>query len=376
MVDPRLNGRKLKVVLFALHFAEYVWELAQALALDHEVLLLIDAAAAKRELGALPTALPAGLTLQPVEVKKSIAGLRSSLRECVGWVEAFQPDVLHFQEVATPLGLLVAWRLRRFPMVLTIHDPTPHSGDDGWSLSQIRQRLTLWLFRRSCDAAISHGQVLSADIVAGRPALVGRVFSVPHGPLGGPAQRQAPETGRFLFFGRIQKYKGLAYFVEAVRALHAQGLPVRGVIAGRGPDLAPLRPLIEGHPAFELHEGFIPESELPALFGAAQAVVLPYTDGTQSGVAAMALGFGRAVVSTRVGAVQEMVREGENGLLVPPRDAAALAAALRRLIETPELAQQMAERSLALGQGDLSWRRNAQISAEAYRRAIELRLGR
>ncbi|MBY0237366.1 MAG: glycosyltransferase family 4 protein, partial [Burkholderiaceae bacterium] len=118
---------------------------------------------------------------------------------------------------------------------------------------------------------------------------------------------------------------------------------------------------------------FIRDDELPGFFGRAHAVVLPYTDGTQSGVAAMALGYGRAVVSTRVGSVQEMVRDGDNGILVPPCDAKALTEALRRIVKEPALAQAMGERSYALGQRELSWARNAEISSQAYSQAIAKR---
>lgn len=229
------------------------------------------------------------------------------------------------------------------------------------------------MFRRLCDVAITHGSLLLEQLENDIQRLKGKVFSVPHGPLGGPKYGSASEAGYFLFFGRVQKYKGLGYFVDAIEFLHSKGFKVKGVIAGRGPDLEPYRSRIAAHPAFELNERFIREDELPGFFGRAQAVVLPYTDGTQSGVAAMALGFGRAVVSTRVGSVQEMVRDGDNGILVPPCDADALTSALRRLLNEPGLAQAMGERSYALGQGEMSWARNAEISAQAYAKAIALR---
>src|SRR5262249_23569646 len=54
--------------------------------------------------------------------------------------------------------------------------------------------------------------------------------------------------------------------------------------------------------------------------------------------AAEPLARGRPVVATRVGAIPELVRDGVTGLLVPRRDPPALAAAIRRLLETPELA--------------------------------------
>lgn len=255
-------------------------------------------------------------------------------------------------------------------MVVTVHDPVPHSGEGIQSFKSLRHDLSQRLMRRLADVAITHGAALVQSLELQYPHLRSSTYSVPHGPLGGPPAVNDAERGTFLFFGRIHPYKGLGNFVSAIRKLHDQGLPVRGVIAGRGEDLARHRALIEGHPAFELHERYIAHDELPGLFGRAQAVVLPYIDGTQSGVGAMALGFGRAIIATRVGALQEMVRDGDNGLLVAPGDADALATAMARLMASPDEAACMGRRSVELGQTDLSWQRNAQVTLQAYEAAI------
>lgn len=260
-------------------------------------------------------------------------------------------------------------------MILTIHDPLPHSGEDGVSANLAKRDFILRRWRNRCDAAVTHGSVLVGVVERRYPRLREYVFSVPHGPLGGPPLPNRPVPGTFLFFGRIHAYKGLGNFVSAILALHERGLAVRGVIAGRGPDLAPYRSVVSCHPAFELHERFIGRDELPGLFARAQAVVLPYTDGTQSGVGAMALGFGRAIIATRVGALPDMVRDGENGLLTAPGDSEALASAMARLIADPELAVRMGQRSLVLGRTEITWERNAEITLLAYEAAIARRGG-
>ncbi|MFM8409025.1 MAG: glycosyltransferase, partial [Alphaproteobacteria bacterium] len=67
------------------------------------------------------------------------------------------------------------------------------------------------------------------------------------------------------------------------------------------------------------------------LFAASDVVVLPYRDGTQSGVVPLAWAHGRPVVTTAVGGLPEAVDDGATGLLVPPGDARALADALERV---------------------------------------------
>jgi glycosyltransferase involved in cell wall biosynthesis len=65
----------------------------------------------------------------------------------------------------------------------------------------------------------------------------------------------------------------------------------------------------------------------------ADLVVLPYWTASQSGVAPLAFASGRAVVASAVGGLPDLIRPGETGLLVPPRDPPALAAAVARALD-------------------------------------------
>jgi glycosyltransferase involved in cell wall biosynthesis len=78
---------------------------------------------------------------------------------------------------------------------------------------------------------------------------------------------------------------------------------------------------------------YIPDEQVARYFCAADAVVQPYVSATQSGVAQIAFHFGRPVVTTDVGGLAEIVPDGEAGLVVPPEDPPALAAALVRFFE-------------------------------------------
>jgi len=80
---------------------------------------------------------------------------------------------------------------------------------------------------------------------------------------------------------------------------------------------------------------WVPEDEVGALLGWSDALVLTYTEASQSGVAAAALAAGRRVVATRVGGLAEQLQHEPLATLCPP-DADALAAALRELIAAPQ----------------------------------------
>jgi glycosyltransferase involved in cell wall biosynthesis len=98
--------------------------------------------------------------------------------------------------------------------------------------------------------------------------------------------------------------------------------------------------------------GWVPEGDVPTLLAAADLVVLPYRAGSQSAVAPMALAAGVPVLSTRVGGLPELVRDGVDGLLVEPGSAEALAEALVSL-DRPALARLRDEAEA--GRGRLTW---------------------
>lgn len=127
---------------------------------------------------------------------------------------------------------------------------------------------------------------------------------------------------------------------------------------------------------FEVLDRYINAEDIPGLFLNSLIIALPYTDGTQSGVAAMALGFGRPVVTTAVGSIPELVREGVNGLLTPARDSEKFAAALEAIIADPQLWEKLAQGSLDLKNGELSWRAIADKTLLAYQAAIETKAAR
>jgi glycosyltransferase involved in cell wall biosynthesis len=148
---------------------------------------------------------------------------------------------------------------------------------------------------------------------------------------------------------------------------------VKGVVAGRGKDLDRYRSVIDENPLYELHDGFVSREKMVKLFKRANVVVLPYKDGTQSGVAAMALGFARPIVASKVGSIPEMVRDGVNGYLVPPGDVHRLVEALAKLIDDQNLAIKMADNASILCNGENSWAVLAGKTTSAYERALCLR---
>ncbi|MDT3445676.1 glycosyltransferase [Pseudofrankia sp. BMG5.37] len=152
---------------------------------------------------------------------------------------------------------------------------------------------------------------------------------------GGRAPRR-----RVLFFGLVRPYKGLDVLL---RALAAGGPPdvaltVAGEFWGGTEETRALIAELGLADRVELRPGYVDAADVPALFDAADALVLPYRAGTASQNVDLAHLHGLPVVATSVGTLPAAVADGVDGLLVPPEDPAALAAALRRLYEPGVLA--------------------------------------
>jgi glycosyltransferase involved in cell wall biosynthesis len=128
-----------------------------------------------------------------------------------------------------------------------------------------------------------------------------------------------------LFFGHVRPFKGLDI---ALRAWHELTSDVLLLVAGEAwwKSEAEYRALAEGINV-RLDFRFIPDAEIATYFAAADVVLAPYRIEAQSGVALTSFHFARPVIATRVGGLPEII-DGRNGILVPPEDPQALAAAI------------------------------------------------
>lgn len=144
-----------------------------------------------------------------------------------------------------------------------------------------------------------------------------------------PTAPSAHRPPRLLCFGRLLPYKGLDLLGEALR--HVGGIDVR--IVGSGPETDALHALRATH-GVTVENRWVAENEIGGLLAWCDAVVLPYREASQSGVAAAAVAAGRPIIATAVGGLREQLYRVPNAILCQP-DAPSLASALRRWIDAP-----------------------------------------
>jgi glycosyltransferase involved in cell wall biosynthesis len=148
-----------------------------------------------------------------------------------------------------------------------------------------------------------------------------------------------------LSIGTLHEVKGQTHLVEACRRLAADGVPFRCTVVGEGPD----RPALERQVAaagLTRQVEFLGQrtrEEIAALIGSSDVLVapsVPTRGGKREGIPVVlmeAMSAGLPVVASALSGIPELVVDGSSGLTVPPGDAAAIAAALRRLHDDPEL---------------------------------------
>lgn len=293
-------------------------------------------------------------------------------------VRRLRPDVVHLHctnQIA--LAYLILLRAIRAPVVFTAHVVTPHER------STLQDAVHRWTHRLS-RLVIAHSAHDRARLMSESGLDAGRVVILPHGEYGffdgegtasdRAAAREALGVGAddevALFFGYIREYKGLDVLLAAWPPVAAARPMARLLIAGdpvrleapRREELQALAARVGAISRFE----YVPFSEVSRHFAAADVLVLPYRHVSQSGVLFLALALGLPVIATRVGALPEVLEDGESALLVPPESPRELSAALSRVLSDPDLRARLSAGGRRVA-ARYSWPSIAEATEAAYR---------
>lgn len=291
-------------------------------------------------------------------------------------------------------GMFAIWRLcrqRRYDVV-HVHWPMPHVLFGAVARATCGARLVTlwygvelrwvqsslpwlgWLVRwalKTSDQVVAISSYTAAEItrvsavpVRVIPYTVGLPDSAPPSPSSSasPGADSWNKGFRVLFVGRLVERKGVAELIEAVRRL-PPALGVRLDVIGDGPERPRLEALVRESGLGErvVLRGRVSAAELRAAYGAADALALPSVLDSRSdteglGVVLLeAMSYGVPVIGSRIGGIPDIVIDGETGLLVPPGDPAALAAALQRLAQDDDLRARLGAAGRAHIRGPFAW---------------------
>jgi len=143
-----------------------------------------------------------------------------------------------------------------------------------------------------------------------------------------------------LFFGIVRPYKGLDVLLRALaRAPAGLTLTVAGEFWGGTAQTEKLIAELGIGDRVRLRPGYVPASEIPALFAAADALVLPYRTATASQNALLAFAHGVPVITTTAGSLGDLIKDGVDGLTAAPGEVDDLLRALVTITEPGTLAR-------------------------------------
>ena len=218
-------------------------------------------------------------------------------------------------------------------VVMTVHDPFSHTGND----SSIEEK------RRIKTFSYANAYILLNKTFVSRFAMhygknieqifVSRLGS--YNVLDLFSDVKLIDLDNYiLFFGTINKYKGIEYLLEAMQLVHKGNPQLKLVIAGSGKFYFDVSKYTRKDYVKIIHK-YLTMGELSCLIKNAKFVVCPYTDGTQSGVINTCFTLCKPIVATNVGAFPESVVDGKNGYLVSPKNSIELAEKISELENNP-----------------------------------------
>lgn len=370
-----VKNYNMRVCLIAPDIPDYCIEFAETIAESGNVLLCIadkhfspDRLAPSRHLE---------VEWLPWPRQRDLIGSAVFMIRLARRIRLWQPDIVHILMEGNVWTNVLPLFLRSWPILTTVHDVRLHPGDV--SSSRVPRFLINSLVRQS-DAIVVHGEGLRRDALKVLPVKLDRAFVFPHPPLWhyrNVAQnrgfyKRADGVFRVLFFGRIYEYKGLRYLLQAAPLLKKAVPHLRIIIAGAGDDFAKCRDLVYDPACIEVHNEFIPTDQAARLFCEADVLALPYIEASQSGVLMIAMTFGLPVVATDVGEIADTIKSTGMGLLVPPRNAAALANALIEIASDKNLRNRLSKNAEAAINGPYSRKSLSEHAMAIYRHLLNV----
>jgi glycosyltransferase involved in cell wall biosynthesis len=180
--------------------------------------------------------------------------------------------------------------------------------------------------------------------------------------------------GTILFVGDSEdRNKGARYLIEACAQLQAEGVDFRLLFKDKKEkDMKVVPPLVWKH-GLQRYIEYIPRltpDALVRLYNSAQVLVSPSLYEGFGLPAAEAMACGGAVVATTAGAFPEFIEDGRTGVLVPPGDAHALAAAIKSLLADPQRCASMGAAASAHIRANFTWTRTAELTQELYEEVL------
>jgi glycosyltransferase involved in cell wall biosynthesis len=234
--------------------------------------------------------------------------------DLAAYMKALRPISIHFDSTSLRAVWTNFW-LRGIRIIVTIHDPLPHSGEYSWKI-KFSQKLYL-LFSSKVILYSKFARSLFDTVFPSKSLLSDKLRLLPYNYIAFDQTLYHTKNQYILLFGRLSLYKGVDILLEAIPYVIMENPDVSIMIAGK-PDNGFELPSSLYRKEIKYISNYLQVSELRDLILNAKFIVCPYRDATQSGVLMTALAMHKCVVATNVGSFPEYIDHDYNGLLSYP----------------------------------------------------------
>jgi glycosyltransferase involved in cell wall biosynthesis len=275
---------------------------------------------------------------------------------------------VHLASQAASVGLFVR-TVFGFGYSLTVHGPDEFYDADRQMLTE-KIRAADFL---CCISSFARSQLMKLSPYEHWSKFVVSPLGVDPETFAPRPERAAPETFEILCVGRLIPAKGQHILIDAVERLTQEGRQVRLRLVGSGPDETSLREHAARSAAGEyvIFEGAVNQDRIRDFYAAADAFCLPsFAEGLPV-VLMEAMAMELPCATTHIAGIPELIRDGVDGLLVPPSDRDALVTALARLMDDAELRQRMGKSGRARVVEHYDLRRSVERLARIFAERVQ-----
>ena len=245
------------------------------------------------------------------------------------------------------------------PIYVVNHDPLPHSGDTG---TKILNFFGMQKVYKKSEMIVTHSEIF-IEYIEKRYDKKNRVLYVPLGPqsvrnTGVQKINYDPKKINFLFFGRVEDYKGIDILCLAYAKMKDRYNNISLSIVGNG-DFSKYATIVECLDDVTIVNEWIPDDMVGDYFlGENIVLVLPYKDATQSGPILIGYQYHVPVIATNVGGLGAQVIEGKTGFLIEPGNVNSLCEAMQKFVENPKLIS-ATKQGIDIYMDEISWTSSA-----------------